>query len=71
MRWGQTGPQLTLIGKGISFDTGGLDLKPANAMRLMKKDMGGAAHALGLAHMIMALQLPVQLGCWCQLRKML
>ena len=61
MTWGTAGPTLTLVGKGISFDTGGLDLKPANAMRLMKKDMGGAAHALGLAHMIMALNLPVQL----------
>ena len=61
MTWGKAGPRLTLVGKGISFDTGGLNLKPANAMRLMKKDMGGAAHALGLAHMVMALKLPLRL----------
>ncbi len=52
---------VTLVGKGITFDTGGLDLKPAAGMALMKKDMGGAASALALAHMIMALQLPVNL----------
>ncbi|MBU1212753.1 MAG: leucyl aminopeptidase family protein [Alphaproteobacteria bacterium] len=58
------GPDLrtvTLVGKGITFDTGGLDLKPAAGMLLMKKDMGGAASALALAHMIMALQLPLRL----------
>jgi len=58
------GPDLktvTLVGKGITFDTGGLDLKPAAGMLLMKKDMGGAASALSLAHMIMALQLPLRL----------
>lgn len=60
MRWGQGRP-LTLVGKGITFDTGGLNLKPGQSMRLMKKDMGGAAHVLGLAHMIMALNLPIQL----------
>ncbi|MCL6282776.1 leucyl aminopeptidase family protein [Ruegeria sp. 2012CJ41-6] len=59
--WGNTGPRLTLVGKGVCFDTGGLDLKPASAMALMKKDMGGAANVLGLARMIMALNLPVQL----------
>ncbi len=61
MRWGTTGPKLTLVGKGVCFDTGGLNIKPGGSMGLMKKDMGGAATALGLAHMIMALQLPLQL----------
>ncbi|MDR3506318.1 MAG: leucyl aminopeptidase family protein [Caulobacteraceae bacterium] len=60
--WGQAGdPLVALVGKGVVFDTGGLDLKPSSAMRLMKKDMGGAAHVLGLAHMIMATRLPVRL----------
>lgn len=54
MRWGDSGPALTLVGKGVCFDTGGLDLKPASSMGLMKKDMGGAATVLGLAHAIMA-----------------
>jgi len=54
MRWGDTGPTLTLVGKGVCFDTGGLNIKPAGSMGLMKKDMGGAAAVLGLAHMIMA-----------------
>lgn len=62
MRWGQDGqPKITLIGKGICFDSGGLDLKPSSGMRTMKKDMGGAAHVLGLAYLIMTAQLPVQL----------
>ena len=61
MRWGKTGPTLTLVGKGVCFDTGGLDIKPAASMGLMKKDMGGAANVLGLAHMIMALGLPIRL----------
>ena len=61
LNWGNEGPSLTLVGKGITFDTGGLNLKPGHNMRLMKKDMGGAAHVLGLAHMIMALKLPIQL----------
>ncbi|THH36593.1 leucyl aminopeptidase family protein [Aliishimia ponticola] len=61
MRWGESGPQLTLVGKGVCFDTGGLNLKPGASMGLMKKDMGGAATVLGLAHMIMALQLPLRL----------
>ena len=61
MRWGKTGPRLTLVGKGVCFDTGGLNLKPATSMALMKKDMGGAATVLGLAHMIMALRLPLRL----------
>ena len=61
MRWGQSGPSLTLVGKGVCFDTGGLNLKPGASMGLMKKDMGGAATVLGLAQMIMALNLPVRL----------
>ena len=62
LNWGRPkDPKLTLIGKGVCFDSGGLDIKGADSMRLMKKDMGGAANALGLAQMIMALQLPVQL----------
>ncbi len=61
MRWGGTGPRLTLVGKGVCFDTGGLNIKPGSSMGLMKKDMGGAATVLGLAHMIMALGLPLRL----------
>ncbi|MBT2130239.1 leucyl aminopeptidase family protein [Aliiroseovarius lamellibrachiae] len=61
MRWGDTGPTLTLVGKGVCFDTGGLNLKPGASMGLMKKDMGGAATVLGLAHMIMALGLNLRL----------
>jgi len=61
MTWGDTGPTLTLVGKGVCFDTGGLNLKPGGSMGLMKKDMGGAATVLGLAHMIMALNLPLRL----------
>ena len=47
---------MTLVGKGVCFDTGGLDLKPSSGMLLMKKDMGGAAHVLALARMIMDAQ---------------
>lgn len=54
-------PHLILIGKGVCFDSGGYDLKPSKAMRLMKKDMGGAAHVLGLAHLILSKKLPVRL----------
>lgn len=62
LRWGKAGdPSLVLVGKGVCFDTGGLDMKPADGMRNMKKDMGGAAHALALAGLVMAQQLPVQL----------
>ena len=61
LTWGDTGPSLTLVGKGVCFDTGGLNIKPGSSMGLMKKDMGGAATTLGLAHMIMALNLPVRL----------
>ena len=60
--WGdESHPKITLVGKGVCFDSGGLDLKPADAMRTMKKDMGGAAHVLGLAYLIMAERLPVRL----------
>ncbi len=61
LRWGSRGPKLTLVGKGVCFDTGGLDLKSASYMKMMKKDMGGGALMLGLAQMIMAAGLPVQL----------
>ncbi len=54
-------PKVTIVGKGIAFDTGGLDIKPSSAMLLMKKDMGGAASALALAHMILATGLDVRL----------
>jgi len=54
-------PKVTLVGKGVTFDTGGLDLKPSSAMLLMKKDMGGAATALAAAHMILDARLPVRL----------
>ena len=60
--WGDAAhPKITLVGKGVCFDTGGLDIKPSSGMLLMKKDMGGAANALGLAHMIMDARLPVRL----------
>ncbi|TKT74963.1 leucyl aminopeptidase family protein [Aquamicrobium sp. LC103] len=62
MVWGEKGaPKVTLVGKGVCFDTGGLDIKPASGMLLMKKDMGGAANVLGLASMIMAAKLKVRL----------
>ena len=61
--WGDAShPRLAIIGKGVVFDTGGLDIKPSGGMRLMKKDMGGAAHALALARMVMAAGLPVALS---------
>lgn len=62
LTWGkEQHPQITLVGKGVCFDSGGLNLKPGEAMRHMKKDMGGAAQVLGLAHLIMANQLPIRL----------
>ncbi len=65
LTWGDAGnpgaPRLTLLGKGVCFDSGGLDIKPASGMRLMKKDMGGAAHAIGLADLVMSTALPVRL----------
>lgn len=61
LNWGDRGPKLTLVGKGVCFDTGGLNLKPGGSMGLMKKDMGGAANVLGLARMIMETGLAVRL----------
>ncbi|MDF1678452.1 MAG: leucyl aminopeptidase family protein [Legionellaceae bacterium] len=62
LTWGdEAHPRVSLVGKGVCFDSGGLDLKPSRGMRLMKKDMGGAANAIGLAHWIMTLQLPIYL----------
>jgi len=61
--WGAADkPLVALVGKGVVFDTGGLDIKPSAGMRQMKKDMGGAAHALALARMVMAAKLPVRLA---------
>ena len=63
LAWGKPGaPLIALVGKGVVFDTGGLDIKPSAGMRNMKKDMGGAAHVLALARMIMAADLPVRLA---------
>jgi leucyl aminopeptidase len=60
--WGEEShPKVTLVGKGVIFDSGGLDLKPAASMKLMKKDMGGAALVLGVAHVVMSLALPIRL----------
>jgi len=60
--WGKDGaPRVAIVGKGVCFDSGGLDIKPASGMRLMKKDMGGAAHALALARLLMAERLPIRL----------
>ena len=62
LQWGRDdAPCIALIGKGVCFDSGGLDIKAANGMRLMKKDMGGAAHVLGLARLIMETKLDVRL----------
>ena len=62
LEWGNPAhPRLAIIGKGVCFDTGGLDIKPASGMRLMKKDMGGAAHGLALARLVMGARLPVRL----------
>lgn len=62
VEWGSpANPRVVIIGKGITFDSGGLNIKPGNSMRLMKKDMGGAAHALGLAKLIMDARLPLRL----------
>jgi len=62
LRWGADGdPKVTLVGKGVCFDSGGLDIKPATGMKLMKKDMGGAATVLALAGMVMAAGLKVRL----------
>jgi leucyl aminopeptidase len=62
IEWGNPKhPRVAVLGKGVCFDSGGLDIKPAGAMRLMKKDMGGAAHALALANLIMGARLPIRL----------
>lgn len=62
LRWGAPShPKITLIGKGVCFDSGGLDIKPSAGMRTMKKDMGGAAQVLGLALLIMSRKLPIRL----------
>lgn len=62
LEWGNPDhPRLAIVGKGVCFDSGGLDIKPSSGMRLMKKDMGGAAHALALAQLVMAARLPVRL----------
>jgi len=62
LTWGDpAAPKVTLVGKGVCFDTGGLDIKPSAGMLLMKKDMGGAANVLGLAHMIMDARLEIRL----------
>jgi len=60
--WGEAShPRIAIVGKGVCFDTGGLDIKAADGMRNMKKDMGGGAHALGLARLVMELKLPVRM----------
>ncbi|GAB3754869.1 leucyl aminopeptidase family protein [Lysobacter olei] len=62
LTWGDAShPHVTIVGKGVCFDTGGLDLKPADGMRNMKKDMGGAAHAIALAELVMARKLPLRM----------
>ena len=62
LEWGdQRHPRIAIVGKGVCFDSGGLDIKPSSGMRLMKKDMGGAAHALALALLVMKSRLPVRL----------
>ncbi|QPQ55937.1 leucyl aminopeptidase family protein [Allosphingosinicella flava] len=62
LEWGDpANPRIAIVGKGVCFDSGGLDIKPAAGMRLMKKDMGGAAHALALARIVMKSRLPVRL----------
>jgi leucyl aminopeptidase len=64
IRWGdRAAPKVTLVGKGVCFDSGGLDLKTASGMKMMTKDMGGAAHALALAGLVMGAGLKVRLHC--------
>jgi leucyl aminopeptidase len=63
IQWGEAGkPLVAIVGKGVVFDTGGLDIKPSAGMRNMKKDMGGAAHALALGRMLMAAKLPIRVA---------
>lgn len=65
LHWGDTNsPHIVLVGKGVCFDSGGLDIKPARNMRLMKKDMGGAANAIGLAYWLMSHKLPIRLSVY-------
>lgn len=65
LSWGNPkDPAIALIGKGVCFDTGGVQVKPHSAMQTMKKDMGGAAHMIALAEMIMVAKLPVNLSLW-------
>ncbi len=62
LEWGDPShPQLAIVGKGVTFDSGGLDIKPSDGMRIMKKDMGGAAHAIALAQLVMGAHLKVHL----------
>lgn len=62
LTWGNAAhPHIAIVGKGVCFDTGGLDIKPADGMRNMKKDMGGAAHAIALAELVMARKLPLRI----------
>ncbi len=61
LNWGNSGPNIIIIGKGVTFDTGGLNIKSTNGMELMKKDMGGAAHAIGLAFILMKLKINLRL----------
>ena len=64
INWGNPRhPRVAIVGKGVCFDSGGLDIKTAEGMRLMKKDMGGAAHAIALARLVMQRKLPVRLQC--------
>lgn len=65
LTWGdESHPKLALVGKGVTFDSGGLDIKPGSGMRIMKKDMGGAAHAIALAELVMGASLPVHLSLY-------
>ena len=62
LEWGDPShPSLALVGKGVTFDSGGLDIKPGSGMRIMKKDMGGSAHVIALSQLIMSANLPVHL----------
>jgi len=62
LEWGDPAhPRIAIVGKGVCFDSGGLDIKPGSGMLLMKKDMGGAAHAIALARLVMGAALPVRL----------
>ena len=71
LTWGDPShPKVTLVGKGVTFDSGGLDIKLSAGMRLMKKDMGGVATAVALAYLIMATGLPIRLRLSCRWLKM-